>query len=423
MNRNNSRWTAIVLTCQSIQNAQAFQTELNLRKDRGDIDKDTILLTVEDPKSQVGSGGATLNALLVVAEHISAKMGYTVVNSDVLNTSLILIVHMGRSFPNDPCGRAFVSLPLIPEDSGKGCESLVCNLDLLLETLTTKFAPCSPKGVWVCSSDMFLQISSAVGKAEAFEGADAVVITVPGSVDYAQKHGIYKITSDGEVENILYRCKSADAMVDYLLPNGSVALVTGVVYLSVRVADRLLACHVLPPLSSCTYIGQDSGTRPIQLSLFFDFMLAMCKGVSEETFVASGPWGGAGEAGSGDLGGHQTVHAARCLIWRHLSKFKVKALLLEGTHSYMDLRPSTHHRHLLTPTFERGQWSSVRHRHAFLHSGADIHKDCVVINSIIESGVKVGSSLVVSNCHLGAALEIGANSMINGIEPDDITVS
>ena len=37
-----------------------------------------ILLTVEDPSSQVGSGGATLNALLVVTEHICARQGYSV---------------------------------------------------------------------------------------------------------------------------------------------------------------------------------------------------------------------------------------------------------------------------------------------------------------------------------------------------------
>ena len=52
--------------------------ELTIRQARGEIDKDVILLTVEDPKAQVGSGGATLNALLVVVEHISAKQGYTV---------------------------------------------------------------------------------------------------------------------------------------------------------------------------------------------------------------------------------------------------------------------------------------------------------------------------------------------------------
>lgn len=31
-----------------------------------------------DPKVRVGSGGASVNALLVVAEHLSAKAGYEV---------------------------------------------------------------------------------------------------------------------------------------------------------------------------------------------------------------------------------------------------------------------------------------------------------------------------------------------------------
>lgn len=37
-----------------------------------------LLLTLEDPKARVGSGGATVNALLVVTEHLSAKAGYEV---------------------------------------------------------------------------------------------------------------------------------------------------------------------------------------------------------------------------------------------------------------------------------------------------------------------------------------------------------
>jgi len=52
--------------------------EMEIRRDKGEIDESVILLSVEDPKSEVGSGGATLNALLVVAEHISAKQGYMV---------------------------------------------------------------------------------------------------------------------------------------------------------------------------------------------------------------------------------------------------------------------------------------------------------------------------------------------------------
>ena len=53
-------------------------SELEARQAKGQIAKDVILLTVEDPKTNVGSGGATINALLTVVEHISARQGYTV---------------------------------------------------------------------------------------------------------------------------------------------------------------------------------------------------------------------------------------------------------------------------------------------------------------------------------------------------------
>lgn len=52
--------------------------ELEIRQSKGFINKDVLLLTLEDPKARVGSGGATVNALLVVAEHLSAKAGFEV---------------------------------------------------------------------------------------------------------------------------------------------------------------------------------------------------------------------------------------------------------------------------------------------------------------------------------------------------------
>ncbi|GCB64857.1 hypothetical protein scyTo_0011810 [Scyliorhinus torazame] len=71
--------------------------ELEIRQHKGSIAPGVVLLTVEDPEIRVGSGGATLNALLVAAEHLSAKAGYTVVTSDVLQTARILILHMACS--------------------------------------------------------------------------------------------------------------------------------------------------------------------------------------------------------------------------------------------------------------------------------------------------------------------------------------
>ncbi|KAL9974569.1 hypothetical protein ACROYT_G011620 [Oculina patagonica] len=77
------RWTAIVLTCQNKTSAHTFQKELEIHQSKGFFDKDVLLLTLEDPKARVGSGGASVNALLVVAEHLSANAGYESVCSYV----------------------------------------------------------------------------------------------------------------------------------------------------------------------------------------------------------------------------------------------------------------------------------------------------------------------------------------------------
>lgn len=58
--------------------SRVLTTELEIRQKREQIPASTLLLAVEDPEVHVGSGGATLNALLVAAEHLSARAGFTV---------------------------------------------------------------------------------------------------------------------------------------------------------------------------------------------------------------------------------------------------------------------------------------------------------------------------------------------------------
>lgn len=55
-----------------------FELVLRQRQNYGLIDKSTTILTVNDPQDKIGSGGATLNALLVATEYLSAKTGYSV---------------------------------------------------------------------------------------------------------------------------------------------------------------------------------------------------------------------------------------------------------------------------------------------------------------------------------------------------------
>lgn len=52
--------------------------ELELRQQRGALCQSALVLTVRDRQEPLGSGGATLNALLVAAEHLSSRAGHTV---------------------------------------------------------------------------------------------------------------------------------------------------------------------------------------------------------------------------------------------------------------------------------------------------------------------------------------------------------
>ena len=57
-------------------------TELLIRQNKGLLSSSTILLAVDDPRHNIGSGSATLNALLCVTEYLAAHNNETV--SDVL---------------------------------------------------------------------------------------------------------------------------------------------------------------------------------------------------------------------------------------------------------------------------------------------------------------------------------------------------
>ena len=56
----------------------SINLELEIRQQKGSIPKETDVLAVVDPIPLIGSGGATLNALLLVAQHLSIKAGLQV---------------------------------------------------------------------------------------------------------------------------------------------------------------------------------------------------------------------------------------------------------------------------------------------------------------------------------------------------------
>eukprot|EP01043_Picozoa_sp_COSAG02_P076137 COSAG02_NODE_16029_length_1120_cov_0.862880_1_plen_184_part_01 len=160
-------WDVVAVTTESAESAAAFQAELGRRRALGALEgvgEHTILIAVPDPhpqpsepwyggdqasgKAVVGSGGATLNAVLAVAEQLSARRGTGTLDASVFQTTRVLVLHsatnhripvagsVGKAFSPLPGEIAAPPIGSISTSADTGAEAgLVCNVDLVLRTL------------------------------------------------------------------------------------------------------------------------------------------------------------------------------------------------------------------------------------------------------------------------------------------------
>ncbi|XP_069595628.1 L-fucose kinase isoform X1 [Ranitomeya imitator] len=395
----NTDWTVLVLTCQHKDSVQAFHRELEIRQRQGILPSDTLILTVEDPQAHVGSGGATLNALLVAAEHLSARAGYTVVSSDVLQGARLLILHTGRDFLFDDCGRGFTALPV--ENSQMAVDAVTCNVDSLLSTLRHQLCPDSPPGVWICSTDMTLTLQSKP-QINWMQFRGARVISLPGTPEYAKDHGVYLADKQGIVRNIVYR-GSSEQIRACLLDGQHVPLVSGIVFLSTETAERFLCALAAAPLDGCTYQGVDSGAEPLEVSLFLDVLMSMCHDVSEETFL------------SGSRHINQKLRNARSVLWKELHDLPLSLVYIpDGSYEYLSLRARDHIANLVRAASAGGDRSKMAHS-SITHPDLVDDGSCV-INSCLRGEVAVSRGSVIQNCHLQGPLSVGSGCLLTGID-------
>lgn len=422
-----------MLTCQNKTSAHTFQKELEIHQSKGFFDKDVLLLTLEDPKARVGSGGASVNSLLVVAEHLSAKAGYETLTLSVLDNANILIMHMGRDFPFSSCGRFFNTLPAKHKEESKEhlCDCLVSNFDLLLELVSNTLSVNAPPGVWICSTDMILTVAPDT-KIDWKQYSDGITMLLfQGDINYATGHGVVKLGDKGKVKDITFK-GTVDTLKGCALQNGKVPMVSGVVYMNISIVEKILSFHAYAPLDACTYYGLDNGADPIQLSLFFDILLCLAEDVTEADFVCgarSGSYGRSTRMGTKCSSKDEMtlMRGARALLWKILRGVSLTGVVIEkGEFDYMKPSAECYRRQMLKSVekFGAGQFDHNNHTHVCFGKNnqgrpADVDLSTVVVNSVIEAGINVGKESVVSHCHLQGNVKIGAGCVLTGIAPHD----
>ena len=188
-------WTVVAVTCPTASWCRPLESWLQRLVELDQSLAETVLV-VPDPGDGVGSGGATLNALLGVTEHLSARQGHTTVVPELLTSARVLIVHLGPALLPYPTGLLYVS-------EGAFLPDTTLPTTNLQRTIGLATGLSSGPGVVVASADILLSGRLQLDPGWTLQG-DIQVLTVTAEAGYASLHGVTVVDKEGFVANILY---------------------------------------------------------------------------------------------------------------------------------------------------------------------------------------------------------------------------
>lgn len=162
-NTNPNRWDWIVLTAANERQAESYRIQIEVRAEQNRLPRETEFIVIKDYNDQrVGSGGATLNVIRVLADRIGI--------AELLNKR-ILVIHSGGDSKRIPqysaCGKLFAPVPRllpngrvstifdeliiattdIPSRCGKGMMIFPSDTELLFNSLQLDLISCDAAGL------------------------------------------------------------------------------------------------------------------------------------------------------------------------------------------------------------------------------------------------------------------------------------
>ena len=242
MPNSSELWHYLILTAANEDQAAAYEAQIRMRRETGQLTQVRDTLVVADPQGRrVGSGGSTVQCLLEVLRR-EAEAGRNIADfaaaERVFRGSRILIVHAGgdsRRLPAySPCGKIFVPLPGDSESA-------------LTPTLFDRLVPAFlglPAGlpdagqIVVTSGDALILFDpSEVGSV----GVGIAALGSQVSPAEAARHGVFCPNADGSVRLYLQKPDlRRQAEAGAIGADGRSALDIGVMSLDAAAAVKLL---------------------------------------------------------------------------------------------------------------------------------------------------------------------------------------
>jgi fucokinase len=232
-------WDYLVLTASNAMQAQAYEMQLELRRQCGMLPQVREALVVTDlEERRIGSGGSTLLCLVRILERERRRRGRLESSAAILRELRILIVHAGgdsRRLPAyGPCGKIFVPLP-----AGGPAPLPPALFDRLVPGFLA-LPPGPPGGgqVVVAAGDALIDLDASQ---VSFSAPGLVALGCYATPEEASRHGVFCFGPDGAVSLYLQKPSIAVQQAQGAIgAAGRSTLDVAVMSLDAETSERLL---------------------------------------------------------------------------------------------------------------------------------------------------------------------------------------
>ncbi|MCD8249216.1 MAG: bifunctional fucokinase/L-fucose-1-P-guanylyltransferase [Lachnospiraceae bacterium] len=377
-------WDYVILTASNEAQARAYEEQISYRKRLHQLPETTHFAVLPDPGGKrVGSGGATLNALLYVCRR------------EALDGRRILVIHSGGDSKRIPqysaCGKLFSPVPRLLPDGRRS--TLFDEFMIGMSTV----APRISEGMLVCSGDVLLLFNALQID---FYSRGAAALSIKEDVETGKNHGVYTRDEEGNVGHFLHK-QSAQKLQELgaVDASGKVDIDTGAVILD---RELLMALYELVKDHPEEYINEDA-----RLSFYADFLYPLASSSSLEQFYLEQP--------EGDF--TPQLRACRAALWEALHPFRMRLIRMS---------PASFIHFGTTQELLRMMMADLG-KYRFLSWSGNVNSNTTdtpyaVSNSYISRRAFVAEGSYIEDCYIHHGSRVGRSCILSGVTLNGETV-
>lgn len=395
LNESFSHWDYVILTASNENQATAYRTQIELRKQKKLLPINTHYAVLPDPEGmRVGSGGATFHALHYIAECEGTDHPF--------EGKRILVIHSGGDSKRIPQYSALGKLfSPVPRELPNGKRSSLFDEFMIgMSGIPQRIR----EGMLVLSGDVLLLFNPLQID---FTGEGAAAISFKEPVETGRNHGVFCIGDNADVDYCLQK-ESIQTLTRKGAVNqrGMVDIDTGAVLLAVPILDSLFSLISTNKRNDSIKFKQFVNGRAC-LSFYTDFLFPLAQRSTLEAFYKEKPEGTLCEE----------LLQCRTVLWNTLHGYKLKLLRLSPaafihfgtTHELLKLMNDEMEDYAF---LDWSKWISTN------ISGVPYAAN----NSVVSEAATVKPGCYLEDCYIGDGTVIGSGSIISYVSVENRTV-